>query len=212
VSASESLSWATTESGAAAGTNLSGDLVTFEQQIVPVQRGVLRWLFLEHVGQPSYNFLNLGMSQSSVEEVEHVVSDSVSYLLEHQRRACLAFPVGDLGVSPIQVGADTGQGVLTNYSDASAIPSRKCSASLTGKTSSTPWFLWNPAFPRYRRRGQTVTHDRGVVLAINLIRAPHSRNYRIRPIIPGNSTRCEPSSASQSASGQITTNSLAIQC
>ena len=140
VSASESLSWGYYgNQGAAAGTNLSGDVAFLSiSKLYPfsmVFSGGHSW---ENLGQPSYTFLNLGMSQVlSLKKWSIVVSDSVSYLPGTPTAGLSGVAgVGDLGLSPVQVGADTGQGVLTNYSDRIAnTVSGSAQHPLTGKTS-----------------------------------------------------------------------------
>src|SRR5579871_641093 len=69
-------------------------------------------------GQPSYGFASLGLSQLfNVGRWNITLADSVNYLPETATPGLSGVPgVGDLGVQPVQVGPDTGQGVLTNFS------------------------------------------------------------------------------------------------
>ena len=214
VSASESLSWGYYgNQGAAAGTNLSGDLgYISNSKLYPfsaVYSGGYSW---STSGQPSYNFLNLGMSQVlSLKRWSIVVSDSVSYLPGTPTTGLSGVPgVGDLGVSPIQVGADTGQGVLTNYSDrVSNTVTGSVQHPLTGKTSFNASGSYGiQHFLGIGGEGQdsnSTTGGGGISHQLNP-RTSFGGNYSYSTYqFPGNSTAmAEPSSASQTASGQIT--------
>jgi hypothetical protein len=120
VSASESLDWGYyRQSGIAAGTNLSGDLAYISQSkyhpFSMVLAGGKTW---GTHGEPSYEFANLSLSQVfNAKRWNFVIADGVSYLPNTATFGISGVPgLGDLGVSPIQVGPDAGQGLLTNYS------------------------------------------------------------------------------------------------
>ena len=120
VSASESIYWGYyTPNGASSGTNLSGDLAYISNSkrapFSAVLAGGRSW---STSNQPSYSFATLGLSQVlNAGRWMFVLSDGVSYLPGTAITGLSGVPgVGDLGVSPVQVGADTGQGLLTNYS------------------------------------------------------------------------------------------------
>jgi hypothetical protein len=140
VSASESVSLGYYgNQGAYSATNLSGDVAFLSiSKVYPFSMVFSAGRSWDNSGQPSYYFLNLGMSQVlNVKRWSVVVSDSVSYLPGTPTAGLSGVPgVGDLGVGPVQVGADTGQGVLTNYSDrVSNTVSGSVQRQLTGKTS-----------------------------------------------------------------------------
>jgi hypothetical protein len=140
VSASESLTWGYYGlPGTASSTNLSGDIayisVSQRDPFSMVFSGGRSW---STSGQPSYSFLDLGLSQvANFGRWNFVVSDSVSYLPSTPTGGLSGVAgVGDLGLNPVPVGTETGQGVLTNFS------SRVVNAAagtiqrqLTGKTS-----------------------------------------------------------------------------
>jgi len=140
VSASESLSWGYYgNSGADSSTNLTGDLAYLSSSkndpFSMVFSGGRGW---SESSQPSYTFFNLGLSQViSAGRWNLLFSDSVSYLPSTPATGLSGIPgVGDLGVQPVQVGQEIGQGVLTNESTRvsnSALAS--ISRRLTGKTS-----------------------------------------------------------------------------
>jgi hypothetical protein len=106
-------------------------------------------------GQPSTYYLNLGLSQViNTRNWNFILSDTVSYLPQTPAIGLSGVPgTGDIGVPPIQVGVDTGQGVLTAYSArVSNAVSLSAQLKLTGKTSlqasgvySTLYFLGNSA-------------------------------------------------------------------
>jgi len=120
VSASESLDWGYyTQSGIGAGTNFSGDVAYLSDSkyrpFSMVFSGGWTWGVR---GEPSYGFAGLGLSQVfNVKRWNFVLADNVSYLPNTATGGLSGVPgLGDLGVSPVQVGPTTGQGVLTNYS------------------------------------------------------------------------------------------------
>lgn len=120
VSASESLIWGYYGSaGASASSNLTGDLAYISNSkrdpFSMVVSGGRSW---GTSGEASYSFANLGLSQvAAVGRWTFVLSDNLSYLPATATTGLSGIPgLGDLGVNPVQVGVDTGQGVLTNYS------------------------------------------------------------------------------------------------
>jgi hypothetical protein len=141
ISASESLTYGYYgSSGTAAATNLTGDIAYLSNSKLHPFSMVFSagHAFSESSDEPSYNFLNLGVSQvANVGRWNLTVSDSVSYLPGTAAAGLSGVPgVGDLGVNPVQVTEDTGQGVLNNYSNRVAnTAAGSISRSLTGKTS-----------------------------------------------------------------------------
>lgn len=140
VSASESLTWGYYgDQGAASGTNLTGDVgYISNSKLYPfslVFSGGHSWA---NSGEPSYSFLNLGLSQViDIKRWSFLVSDSVNYLPGTATTGLSGVAgVGDLGLTPVPVGADTGQGVLTDYSDRVANTlGGNIQRQVTGKTS-----------------------------------------------------------------------------
>jgi len=140
ISASESLYWGYYQpQGAESSTNLTGDLAFISNSkrdpFSMVFAGGRSW---STSGQPSYGFVNLGLSQVvDVGRWSLVGSDSISYLPGTATTGLSGVAgVGDLGVTPVQVGADTGQGVLTNYSTrVNNTSSGSIQRALTGRTS-----------------------------------------------------------------------------
>ena len=138
VTASESLSWGYYgNSGAAAATNLTGDLGYISNSkrdpFSAVITGGRSWASTG----PSYNFVSLGLSQVlSAGRTTFVFSDSVAYMPGTPTTGLSGVPgVGDLGLTPVQVGPDTGQGILTNYSNSiSNATSASIRRPITGKT------------------------------------------------------------------------------
>jgi hypothetical protein len=137
---SESLSWGYYgNSGADTSTNLSGNVAYISSSKTDpfsmIFSGGHSWTTS---GEPGYSFLNLAMSQVlNVGRWNVVLSDGVSYLPETPTTGLSGVAgVGDLGLNPVQVGAGSSQGVLTDFSsrvaNAAAITVRR---QLTGKTS-----------------------------------------------------------------------------
>jgi hypothetical protein len=120
VSAAESLSWGYYgNSGVASGTLLTGDLAYLsgakKDTFSLVFSGGHSWTTSV---EPAYTFINLALSQViDAGRWSFVVADSVNYLPETPATGLSGIPgAGDLGVAPVQIGVDTGQGVLTDYS------------------------------------------------------------------------------------------------
>lgn len=140
VTASESLIWGYYgNSGIAESTSISGDLGYISHSsrdpFSAVIAGGHGW---STSSEPSYSFLTLGLSQVvGVGRWNFVLSDNLSYMPETATTGLSGIAgVGDLGVNPVQVGTDIGQGVLTNYSsridDTATVAIQR---QLTGKTS-----------------------------------------------------------------------------
>ena len=140
VSASESLVWGYYGgSNAAASTNLNGDVAYISSSTRnPFSMVLAAGYSFATSNQPSYSFANLGLSQvMNVGRWNMVLSDNVSYLPGTPTTGLSGIPgVGDLGINPIQVGVNTGQGVLSLYSNrVSNTASGSIQRHLTGKTS-----------------------------------------------------------------------------
>jgi hypothetical protein len=139
VSASESLTWGYYgNAGAAASTNLTGDLAYIsnsrQDPFSMILSGGHSWA---NQNQPSYSYANLGLSQViAAGRWNFVLGDSIGYLPGTAISGLSGVAgVGDLGLNPGQVGGDTGQGVLTNYSTrVTNTAAGSVSRQLTGKT------------------------------------------------------------------------------
>ncbi|MGA1981199.1 MAG: hypothetical protein ABSG84_01900 [Acidobacteriaceae bacterium] len=214
VSASESLSWGYYgNQGAAAGTNLSGDLgYISSSKLYPfsaVFSGGHSW---NTSGQPSYSFLNLAVSQViNVKRWNFLVSDSVSYLPGTPTTGLSGIAgVGDLGACPGQGCSDAGQGVLTDYSDRVVnSTSGSLQRQITGKTSLNGFGSYTIVrFLGTGGEGQdsdSTTGGGGISHQVNP-RTSFGGNYSYSTYeFPGNSaTMTGPGFESQTASGQIT--------
>jgi hypothetical protein len=140
VSASESLNWGYYgNGGAAAATNLTGDLAYISSSrrdpFSMILSGGRSW---SNQNQPSYSFANLGLSQViAVGRWNFVLGDTVGYLPGTPVSGLSGVAgVGDLGLNPPQVGVDSSQGVLTNYSTrVTNTSAASTTRQLTGKTS-----------------------------------------------------------------------------
>jgi len=139
VSGSEEATWGYYgNQGAYAATNLSGDVAFItNSKLYPfslILSGGRSWSSMG----PSYGFSSLGLSQVlNLKRWNIVVSDSLSYLPSTPTAGLSGVPgVGDLGINPVQVGGDTGQGVLTAYSSRIAnTAAGSIQRQLTGQTS-----------------------------------------------------------------------------
>jgi hypothetical protein len=102
--------------GAYSATNLNGDVAYLSNSKADpfsmIFSGGHSW---STSGEPSYSFLNLGLSQVlTARRWTLVLSDSVSYLPQTPSTGLSGVPgTGDLGLNPIVLGTDTGQGILT---------------------------------------------------------------------------------------------------
>jgi hypothetical protein len=140
VSASQSLIWGYYgNSGEVSATNLSGDVAYLSNsKLHPFSMIFSGGRSFSEAGQESYSYLNLAFSQvANVGRWNFIVSDTVSYLPGTPSAGLSGVPgVGDLGINPVQVGGDTGQGVLTDYSNrVSNAAAGSVSRQITGKTS-----------------------------------------------------------------------------
>jgi len=140
VSASETLSWGYYgNNGAAEATNVSGDVAYLSSAKADpfsmVFSGGHSWATSN---EPSYSFLNLALSQViQAGRWNFVFADSVNYLPETPSTGLSGVPgEGDLGVTPVQIGSDTGQGVLTVYANrVTNTVTGSLQRQITGKTS-----------------------------------------------------------------------------
>jgi hypothetical protein len=140
MSASQSLTWGYFgDSGAAASTNLAGDVAYLSNSKQhPFSMVFSGGYSFSESAQASYTFLNLGFSQvANFGRWNLVLSDNVSYLPGTPTTGLSGIPgLGDLGVNPVQIGGDTGQGVLTSFSSRVAnSAAASVQRQLTGKTS-----------------------------------------------------------------------------
>jgi hypothetical protein len=140
VSASQSLVWGFySNSGPSASSNINGDMAYLSNSkrhpFSAVITGGRSW---SESQQSSYGYASLGLSQvANFGRWNFVVSDMINYLPGTPVAGLSGVPgVGDLGVTPVQVGTDTGQGILTNYSSRiTNSVAGTLSRQLTGKTS-----------------------------------------------------------------------------
>jgi hypothetical protein len=146
VTASGSLDWGYYgRSGPAFGTTLSGDLAYLSPSTYhPFSMVVSGGRTWGTSGEPSYEFANLGLSQLvNLKRWNFVFSDNVNYLPETATTNLSGVPgIGDLGVTPsqgstpVQVGPDSGQGLLINYSpEVTNIVAASSQRQITGKSS-----------------------------------------------------------------------------
>ncbi|HEY4378735.1 MAG TPA: hypothetical protein VGN01_00200 [Acidobacteriaceae bacterium] len=140
VSASQNLIWGYYgNSGAAYTTNLTGDVAYLSNsKQYPFSLVFAGGHSFSESGQASYSYLNLGFSQvANVGRWNIILSDNISYLPGTPTSGLAGVPgVGDLGVNPVQIGGDAGQGVLTNFSNRiSNVVAGSVQRQITGKTS-----------------------------------------------------------------------------
>jgi hypothetical protein len=140
VGVSQSLNWGYYgNSGVAASTSLTGNLAYLSNSkqnpfsiVLTAGHG---W---SESDQPANNFAGLSLSQvANFGRWNFVLGDSFSYLPGTPTYGLSGVPgVGDLGIGPVQVGGNTGQGVYSNYgtraTNSSAVSIQR---RLTGKTS-----------------------------------------------------------------------------
>ncbi|HWB33583.1 MAG TPA: hypothetical protein VG714_10440 [Acidobacteriaceae bacterium] len=139
VTASDSLSWGYyAHSGVTNFSNLSGDLAYLSTSryhpFSAVISGGRSW---STDSGPSYSFVGLGLSQViTAGRWNIVLSDGLSYVPGTPVPGLSGVAgLGDLGVSPVQVGPDSGQGILTNYSpEITNNAGGSISRMITGKT------------------------------------------------------------------------------
>lgn len=138
LSASESFSHGYYGDGTEAATGANGSLAFISpSQLYPFSMVVSAGDSWATNGGPSTYFLNLGLSQViNTRNWNFVLSDTVSYLPQTPSVGLSGIPgTGDVGVPPIQVGTDTGQAILTQYSSRVAnAASAGAGLHLTGKT------------------------------------------------------------------------------
>ena len=140
VSASQSLTWGYYGNhGSSSSTSLSGDVgYLSNSKQHPFSLVFSGGYSFGESSQTSYSFLNLGFSQvANVGRWNFVIADSVSLLPGTPVVGLSGIPgLGDLGVSPVQLGGDTGQGVLTTYSNrVTNTATGSIQRQITGKTS-----------------------------------------------------------------------------
>jgi hypothetical protein len=140
VSASETVSWGNyinSNSGTATATNLTGDLGYISNSKRDPFSAVIAAGHSWGSTGPSYSYVSLGLSQVlSAGRWTFIFSDSVEYMPGTSTTGLSGVPgVGDLGLTPVPVGPDTGQGILTDYSNRiSNAASATISRPITGKT------------------------------------------------------------------------------
>ena len=140
VSASQSLTWGYYGSGVATSTNLTGDLAYLSSSsrnpFSVVAAGGRSW---GNLGQPSYNFVSLALSQViNVGRWEFLLSDNTDYLPSTPTTGISGIPgLGDLGLTPVQAGIPSApQGVLSDFADrVDETGSLSIQRQITGKTS-----------------------------------------------------------------------------
>jgi hypothetical protein len=126
VSASETLNWGFySNAGRSAGTNVSGDLAYISNsKRDPFSAVLAGGHSFGTSGQPSYNFVSLGLSQVlAMRRWNFVVADSASVLPQTPSAGFAGIAgLGDLGVSTISLGivptsvvSQPAQGLLTTY-------------------------------------------------------------------------------------------------
>ena len=147
VSASESLNWGYyTNSGTSYNTGVSGDVAYLSSSTYrPFSMVLSAGRSWGAKGAPTYQFASLGLSQVfNLKRWNFVLSDSVSYLPSTATSGLSGVAgVGDLGATPPgttsgppQVGPDTGQGILVNYSpEVTNSGAASAQRQITGKTS-----------------------------------------------------------------------------
>ena len=126
-------------SGIASSTNFSGNvaLITASQRH-PFSMVYSGGTLIGNSGQPSVYYQSLAFSQvATAGRWNFILSDGVSYLPESPTTGLSGIPgIGDVGLNPVQVGDDTGLGILTTYGPrVSNIASVSASRPITGSLS-----------------------------------------------------------------------------
>ncbi len=99
-------------------TNLSGNAVyQSKSDSHPFNMVYTGGVLFENSGQPTTTYQNLSLSQSlRTKNWNFNVQDSVNYLPESPVSGLSGIPgVGDLGISPVPIGPESGIGILTTY-------------------------------------------------------------------------------------------------
>lgn len=105
-------------SGAIAYTNLSGSLAYLSRsEVYPFSAVYSGGYLFGNSSQPSYFFQDLALSQVyRTKSWDFTIADAVDYVPQTPATGLSGIPgVGDLGLPPVQVGPDTGLGILTQY-------------------------------------------------------------------------------------------------
>jgi hypothetical protein len=139
IGANESISSGYYGSGVFASTGVNGNVAYISpSKLDPFSMVFSGGSYWATSGQPNTFYLNLGLSQVlALGRWNFVASDSVNYLPQTPSIGLSGIPgTGDLGVPPVQVGDNSGQGVLTgNASRVNNTAALSASRGLTGKTS-----------------------------------------------------------------------------
>jgi hypothetical protein len=140
VTASQSFIWGYySGTGATSSTNLSGDLAYLSNSKEhPFSMILSAGHSFGEDGEPGYNFVGLAFSQvANAGRWNFVLSDNLNYLPGTPAAGLSGIPgVGDLGIGQVQILGDSGQGLLTNFSNRiSNGTAVTVSRLLTGKTS-----------------------------------------------------------------------------
>ncbi len=140
VSGSETLtSGYTTATGWQPATGISGTAALISpSHSYPTSLVFAGGRFWSTSSQPSTTYLDLALSQVvTAKRWNFVLSDSAAYLPSTASAGLGGVPgTGDLGVPPVQLGIDPGQGILTNYSTrVSNAASLNAGRQINGKTS-----------------------------------------------------------------------------
>ena len=99
-------------------TNLSGDAVyESNSRSHPFSLVYTGGVLLENSGQPTTTYQGLALSQSlQTKNWNFNIQDAVSFLPESPVSGLSGIPgVGDLGISPVPIGPQSGIGILTTY-------------------------------------------------------------------------------------------------
>lgn len=118
LNASELISTGFYGTGAQYTTNFSGDATYLSRSTVhPFSAIYSGGYLLSNSGQPNSVYQGLSLSQSYLtRKWNFQIADSVSYLPESPVTGLSGIPgVGDIGIDPLPIAADSGIGILTDY-------------------------------------------------------------------------------------------------